>query len=86
MDTWDNVTEEAKDFVSKILVADPAKRMTITEMKTHPWMNKVLMNDDKLEKVKTKLFKYVSIRKEKSQNFKKNIPVEDDHDMYDDKK
>jgi len=49
-------------------------------------MTKELVNDSKLEKVKTKLFKYVSIRKEKSQNFKKNMPVEDDHDMYDDKK
>lgn len=72
VDTWDNVSAEAKDFVSKILVADPKKRMTIPDMKLHAWMNKVLVNDQKLDKVKTKLFKYVSIRKEKSQNFKKS--------------
>jgi len=45
VDTWDNVSAEAKDFVSKILVADPKKRMTIPEMKLHAWMNKVLVND-----------------------------------------
>ena len=27
-DTWDSVSAEAKDFVSKILVADPDKRLT----------------------------------------------------------
>jgi len=45
VDTWDNVSSEAKDFVSKILVADPKKRMTIPDMKLHAWMNKVLVND-----------------------------------------
>jgi len=27
VETWDNVSKEAKDFVSQILVSDPAKRM-----------------------------------------------------------
>ena len=49
-------------------------------------MNKVLQNDSKLEKVKNKLFKYVSIRKEKSQNFKKGIQYDPEDDMDDDKK
>ena len=72
VETWDNVSDEAKDFVAQILVADPNKRITIDEMRKHPWMGKQLTNDAKLDKVKTKLFKYISVRKDKSQRMKKN--------------
>lgn len=83
VETWDIVSDEAKDFVGKILVADPAKRITVEEMRVHPWMAKPLQNDAKLEKVKTKLFKYVSVRKDKSQKVNKDRPVNAEHDMYD---
>jgi len=46
-------------------------------------MAKPLQNDAKLEKVKTKLFKYVSVRKDKSQKVNKDRPVNTEHDMYD---
>lgn len=32
-----NFSEQAKDFISKLLVVDPAKRMTISAMKMHPF-------------------------------------------------
>jgi len=33
------VSAEGKDFVSKILVADPKNRMTCEQMLEHPWLN-----------------------------------------------
>ncbi|KAH9968009.1 Pkinase-domain-containing protein [Russula dissimulans] len=35
---WANVSETAKDFVSKCLTGDPAKRPTAAEMLEHPWL------------------------------------------------
>lgn len=37
-DSFDNVSDEAKDFISKLLVADPSKRMDCEQMMEHPWM------------------------------------------------
>ena len=71
VETWNTVSKEAKDFISKILVADPAKRITVKEMMEHPWMNMDLDNSVKLdEKIKKSLFKYVSVRRDKSQKYK----------------
>ena len=39
VETWDNVSPEAKDFVKRILVADPKKRLTCAQMMEHPWMH-----------------------------------------------
>jgi len=36
---WHSISEEAKDFVRKLLVADPAKRMTSQQALVHPWLN-----------------------------------------------
>jgi calcium/calmodulin-dependent protein kinase I len=35
---WDEVSDEAKDLVSKLLVVDPEKRYTAVQAKEHPWM------------------------------------------------
>jgi len=35
---WTDVSEEAKDFIKKILVVNPAKRMTAEEALQHPWI------------------------------------------------
>jgi hypothetical protein len=35
---WDNVSDLAKDLVSKILVADPARRLKAADILKHPWM------------------------------------------------
>ena len=36
----ENLSEEFKDLVLKMLAYDPAKRPTIEEIKNHPWMKK----------------------------------------------
>lgn len=36
------LTEELKDLVSKILVADPKKRLTVAEIAAHPWFTQGL--------------------------------------------
>lgn len=69
-ESWEFVSEEAKDFISKILVADPSKRLTCAEMMAHPWMKKDLNSEKKLLKAKNKLLKYVSVRREKSKKGK----------------
>ena len=35
---WDPITESAKDFICKLLVVDPSKRMTMEEAKQHSWL------------------------------------------------
>jgi calcium/calmodulin-dependent protein kinase I len=48
VETWANVSDEGKDFISKILVADPKARITCQQMLEHPWMNATLATDVKL--------------------------------------
>lgn len=35
---WSSISDRAKDLVSRILVADPDKRITISDILQHPWM------------------------------------------------
>jgi len=35
---WSTVSESAKDLIRKLLVVDPAQRMTMPEMLDHPWL------------------------------------------------
>ena len=63
------MSEEAKDFIKKILVADPNVRLNCQQMCEHPWMSKKLDEGVMLQN-KHKLSKYVSVRKDKS---KKNV-------------
>lgn len=35
---WSSISDRAKDLVSRILVADPEKRITISEILQHPWI------------------------------------------------
>ena len=37
---WDNVSTDAKDLISKMLVVDPAKRITAAEALAHPWIGR----------------------------------------------
>lgn len=49
---YPRVTAECKDLITRILVADPDKRLTIPQIQRHPWYsrglppNVVKMNDD----------------------------------------
>ena len=59
VETWNSVSAEAKDLISKILVADPAKRITCEGMMNHPWMKMNLDSEKKLDgDVKKSLFKF----------------------------
>lgn len=35
---WDSISSEAKDLISKLLLLDPTKRLTIEQVLAHPWM------------------------------------------------
>ena len=61
--TWDKVSNEAKDFVKKILIADPKKRLTAEQMMEHPWMKMDLQPQPDFAINKIALEKYVSTRK-----------------------
>eukprot|EP00042_Codosiga_hollandica_P052729 m.675365 g.675365 ORF g.675365 m.675365 type:complete len:354 (+) comp58552_c2_seq23:515-1576(+) len=37
-DDWDAVSDGAKDLVKRLLTVDPAKRITLSECLSHPWM------------------------------------------------
>lgn len=72
VETWQNVSVEAKDFVSKILVANPKVRMDCAAMLNHPWMNCKLDESKQLNIQKKVLEKYCSLRKSK-----KNVMQDD---------
>lgn len=36
---WDPISSSAKDFLSKIFITNPAKRMTAKQALTHPWIS-----------------------------------------------
>jgi len=61
---WDLISNEAKDFVSKLLLLDPMKRMTATEALKHHWLHqKFILNDKKppddiMDDVKENLLAY----------------------------
>jgi len=41
---WDPVSDEAKDFISKIFVVEPKNRMTASECLEHPWLSELNEN------------------------------------------
>jgi len=36
---WDNISEDTKDLIRKLLVLDPQKRLSAAEILQHPWLN-----------------------------------------------
>jgi calcium-dependent protein kinase len=38
---WEHISDEAKDFITKLLVMDPKERMSTKEALRHPWLNVV---------------------------------------------
>lgn len=39
---WDIISENAKDMVKRMLIVNPLDRITISEIKKHPWILEVL--------------------------------------------
>lgn len=62
---WGHVSKEAKDFIRKLLVVDPSKRLTSKAALAHPWLAGAAPNT-KLTKVNEEMKKYVVVRKQQS--------------------
>ena len=39
-----HVSKDAQDFISKLLVLDPSKRMPLSEVNNHPWIKKYMQS------------------------------------------
>ena len=37
---WEKISKEAKDFINKLLIKDPEKRMNVKKALVHPWIKK----------------------------------------------
>lgn len=48
---WNNVSDDAKDFVKKLLTMDPAHRMSAKEALNHKWLMQVIKMDIKKSRV-----------------------------------
>jgi len=58
---WNDITKEAKDLISKLLVVDPKKRKTAKEALEHPWIKNG--GPDTQLNIKSEMTKYNSARK-----------------------
>jgi len=58
---WDNVSNEAKDLVRRLLVSDPAKRLTAADALKHPWLQGKASDQkmDPEQRLQLKRFQYV---------------------------
>ncbi|CAK9072554.1 Calcium/calmodulin-dependent protein kinase type 1 (CaM kinase I) (MnCaMKI) [Durusdinium trenchii] len=61
---WDNVSKDAKDFISSMLVVNPVERPTISQCLKHPWL--VGDSNSNLTPNLTKLKEYNAARKFKN--------------------
>lgn len=52
---WDDVGQNAKDLISKLLVLNPAKRLTAAQALRHPWVAGVAAKGGHMEETQTKL-------------------------------
>lgn len=43
---WKQISDDAKDLISKLLVVDPEKRIKAAEIQNHPWITNTLTNKD----------------------------------------
>jgi calcium/calmodulin-dependent protein kinase I len=45
---WDNVSENAKDLIKKLLVVEPEKRLNTEEILKHPWLTQTVHSKENL--------------------------------------
>lgn len=45
---WENVSKEAKDFIRRLLVYNPVRRMTAEEALKHPWLQRAKLDSAEL--------------------------------------
>jgi len=63
---WDDISEEAKDFINHLLVVDVKKRLSAKKALEHPWLKTNKAKTSKLAKFQDKMKKYVTTRKQQS--------------------
>ena len=62
---WEKLSKESKDFVSKLLIKDPKKRMKVKNALVHPWIKKY----------------YPIIVEKRMKSFDTNTPREDNYEF-----
>ena len=45
---WDNVSENAKDLIKKLLIVEPEKRLSTEEILKHPWLTQTVHSKENL--------------------------------------
>ena len=61
---WDAVSEDAKDFIRKLLVKDNHQRMTAEQCIQHPWLQKANKGDTATLATGNRLGEYAQQRKQ----------------------
>jgi len=66
---WTDITPQAKDFISKLLVTDTVRRLTASQASEHPWVNSTAVPTTPLHLDSSeKAQKFQSMRKLQSQS------------------
>lgn len=63
---WDPISQDAKDFIKKLLVVEPEQRMNTTQALDHPWLVNAEKQNKPLSKMGSKLGQYVQTKKANS--------------------
>jgi calcium/calmodulin-dependent protein kinase I len=71
-DYWRDISQDAKDFISRLLVVDPKKRMTGKEALKHKWLSGTAP-DTKLNSKELK--GYLAVRKQQSKVLAGDAPI-----------
>lgn len=61
--SFDDVSEQAKDFIRSLLVKEGRKRLTAKQALRHPWLAAAVQETKELSETKTKLKRYVIKRR-----------------------
>uniref|UniRef100_A0A1I8H115 Protein kinase domain-containing protein n=1 Tax=Macrostomum lignano TaxID=282301 RepID=A0A1I8H115_9PLAT len=60
---WDEISRNAKDLVSRLMLLDPAKRLTASQALRHPWVTGLAAKEDRLDGAQVKLKEFNAKRK-----------------------
>jgi serine/threonine protein kinase len=54
---WDDVSEAPKEIIRKLLVKDPAQRLTASQLAEHPWVKGISVTERHLTNAGTNMNK-----------------------------
>uniref|UniRef100_K1PLL2 Calcium/calmodulin-dependent protein kinase type IV n=1 Tax=Magallana gigas TaxID=29159 RepID=K1PLL2_MAGGI len=63
---WNNISENAKDFVRRMLQLDPKKRLTESQALNHPWVKGVAAKSEHMPETHNKIKEFNATRKMKA--------------------